>query len=598
MAKGYVCPHCQHAGEEGTSPQDQQAALAHDSDGLARARALEEVAPLGDPNRQQAEAALAVYPGRALYAVTTLINKAGQLDLPGRQAVAMQALLLSALDSADNMWAHPEGRPRPKQLTPSPEFREENIWRSLERAVEAWAGDQPEVGISWWPEGGSMQPGSVAIYAGSVRQLSEELPALDQGALLTVPPRPNQAYWTLSALWAAWIWGRETADPLRVALRRRRYDWTWHANALRQTGRVLNEKVPKRIPFQLFIPEAEPGYLGACLAGFDAAGMQLEQRAFRLDDRQAQLTWTAGATSRFGWDWPRLEGELPVWMSEFLQKRGEPCHYYHLHFDAATNTAGERGFASLWSAHKEAPVSPFQRRVEGALAAPDRFLRLDQRQDPETGLYWLSLPEPAETLADRVERAVLQAFRKRNEWTFDELDAQICRQFPGVSTPDRTWVIACAQSYAEAAEGRNYQLRQEDRIEDRTQDLAEIRMGIRQLGEQMGYEPSGQDPIVWLEEDREVFAFCVMATAILSEGADEAGHDSLIYVLPGGRAALIAEKAKRDPRLANRLEAGLIIIKFRHIRRLLSDTTLTADNFLERLTIDPPEQNDPQLPLL
>jgi hypothetical protein len=69
-------------------------------------------------------------------------------------------------------------------------------------------------------------------------------------------------------------------------------------------------------------------------------------------------------------------------------------------------------------------------------------------------------------------------------------------------------------------------------------------------------------------------------------------------VIPGGRAALFEEKARRDPRLAERLRTGLRILKFRHVRRLAGDTTLTQDNLVERLAVDPPEHEDPQLPLL
>lgn len=69
-------------------------------------------------------------------------------------------------------------------------------------------------------------------------------------------------------------------------------------------------------------------------------------------------------------------------------------------------------------------------------------------------------------------------------------------------------------------------------------------------------------------------------------------------VIPGGRAALVAEKARRDPLLQAWLEATPRVIKFRHVRRLAEDTTLDRDNLLERLVLDPPGREDPQLPLL
>jgi len=69
-------------------------------------------------------------------------------------------------------------------------------------------------------------------------------------------------------------------------------------------------------------------------------------------------------------------------------------------------------------------------------------------------------------------------------------------------------------------------------------------------------------------------------------------------VLPGGRAGLIAEKSRRDPRLRDWLESGVRVIKFRHVRRLATEQALTREQLVSRLAIDPPERQDPQLPLL
>jgi len=69
-------------------------------------------------------------------------------------------------------------------------------------------------------------------------------------------------------------------------------------------------------------------------------------------------------------------------------------------------------------------------------------------------------------------------------------------------------------------------------------------------------------------------------------------------VLPGGRGALVAEKARRDVRIRAWLEAGNCIVKFRHVRRLAGDDKLRPDTFAERLPLDPVEHQDPQLLLL
>jgi len=60
----------------------------------------------------------------------------------------------------------------------------------------------------------------------------------------------------------------------------------------------------------------------------------------------------------------------------------------------------------------------------------------------------------------------------------------------------------------------------------------------------------------------------------------------------------VAEKERRDPRLRAWLSEGGRIVKFRHIRRLAAEASVQADNFAERLGIDPTQREDPQLPLL
>lgn len=600
VGTAYRCPHCNHAGEEPADELDRENAREFEKRGLPHALALERVAPVDDPYRPQAEAALEIYPGRALYALVTLVNKLSQLKLEGREAVAVHALMLSAFDAADSMWAHPEGRVRPKQLSPSPRFREANLWRALERGVEAWAQEDRGVGIRWWPESGGPEPGSVSIFAGPARELAQSLPPTFTGCLLTVPPRPNQAYWTLSALWAAWLWGREVAQPVRAALQRRRYDWGWHASALRKSFRHLVAVLPGDTSLLLLVPEAEPGFLGACLAGFDAAELRLKGICLRGDDRQAQLRWHLSTGEGRAGSWSEVEGSLGTWLVDQLEALGQPSPYSSLHAAAATRAASQIGFGALWRAEAEPPVSGLQRRVEEKLADRRLFVRLDQRQDPETGVYWLTDPGGgAVPLADRTERVVLQAFRRRSSWDLLELDGHVCRQLPGLLTPDRTLVHACVASYAEEGEDGNWTIRSEDETAARLEDVAAIREDLATLGERLGFETAGQDPIYWMRDGEPAFGFCVLETAILGDAPElEEGQLDPTFVIPGGRAGLLTEKARRDPRLERRLEAGLQVVKFRHIRRLLSDTTLTPQNLPDRLALDPPEHQESQLPLL
>jgi hypothetical protein len=116
------------------------------------------------------------------------------------------------------------------------------------------------------------------------------LPLPIQAALAALP-RPNQAFWTLSALWAGWLWGRDAIGPFKSALHRRRYDWGWHTTALHTAFSAVAPLLPTGGPFFGLIGGAEPGFLSAALIGADLAGFQLEGLALRAEDGPAQFTW-------------------------------------------------------------------------------------------------------------------------------------------------------------------------------------------------------------------------------------------------------------------------------------------------------------------
>jgi hypothetical protein len=600
ILRGYVCEHCGHAGEDPTTEADWARAREHSRRGLQQALALEQVAPAGDPDRQHAEAALAVYPARAIYALISIVSKLDQLGLDPGMAAAAQALLLSASDAANALWGHPEGRARPLALIASPRFREINVWRALERAVDEWTMPGPEVSLGDWEPGKLPDPGTVAVYPGPARDLVGGLPTGAVRALFTVLPRPNQAYWTLSALWAAWLWGRAAAAQVKVALRRRRYDWAWHAGALRTALAGLSPLLVSETPALALMPEAEVGFVASALAGFDGAGFRLMGRALRADEDQGVFAWRYETGPRPA---PRsgMQDQMTVAAVEALRRRGEPASYLIMHAAAWCDLANDRQLAPLWDAEDANPVVALSVTTEAAFGDRRLFVRLGAGAEPETGLYWLTDPTGAALpLADRVEALVVGVLRSTEDLSEVEIDRRVCAALPGIETPDRRLVQACLRSYASFDEATGlWHLREEDRAEVRAADAAEIRDLLRDLGARLGFVVQGGEPITWSgASGSPAFIFSVREQAALGDRARAAQAGPVTYVLPGGRAALVAEMVRRDPTLREWLARAGRVVKFRHIRRLGAETTLRADNLAERLAIDPPEHRDPQLPLL
>ena len=598
--KVYTCENCAFTGEAAATEDDWNRAADYSRKGLQHAIALEQVAPSGDPDRRHVEAALGVYPGRAIYALVTLLNKVNQGSYEESVQHAIQALLLSAFDAGNSMWSYPEGRPRPRQLIASARFKENNLWRALEKAIDVWASGSAEIEIVDWQGGGAPAPGQVAIAAYPAREVSE---AFDKGqiaALVTVPPRPNQAYWSLSALWTAWLWGSEAASSIKVALRRRRYDWTWHAGALRTVLSGIVASLDKETPSVVYIPEAEPGFLEAAFTGFDAAGFELKGRAFRAGEEQAFLHWTFPGREPPTWDEDRGRALLGQAVRETVASFGEPVPFAIAHAGAWSRLARERMIASAIASEHRQPLQLFGDWLEAELSNRSRWLHLTRGVEIESGSYWFAQPSGTDDpVFDRVERMVLGLLRTVDAISEVELDVRVCETLPGLATPDRRLIMACLQSYGQRKGDGLWRLRPEDYADARMADCVEVFHLLRQLGESLGYSVPTDEPLQWVSPGGAV-AYTFQVSEMASWGWEHMTFDEriLTMVIPGGRAALVAEKARRDPRVREWMQTTGRVIKFRHVRRLLTESGLTISNLAERIAIDPPEHQDPQMPLL
>ena len=228
------------------------------TDGLHRSRAFERVVALNDEDRIYAEEAIEHYLPRPLYFLTTVINRLDSLNLTPERKRALNAMILLACDAGNTLWGYPSERLRPKQLNIPNQFREHNLWMMLERGLSLWTETGSGVVVEAWPKK-IPESGGICIYEGRLKDLAHEVKKeIPITAVVGSVPRPNQAFWTLSALWAGWLWGREAVEPYKLALRRRRYDWAWNATALNAAFSHLFELLPLGTPFFGLLPEAEP----------------------------------------------------------------------------------------------------------------------------------------------------------------------------------------------------------------------------------------------------------------------------------------------------------------------------------------------------
>jgi hypothetical protein len=516
------------------------------------------------------------------------------LKLPPERRRALTALILLACDAGNSLWAHPAERPRPKQLSTPNQFREDNLWIMLERGVGLFAGSGSPVPCEAWRDKERRkipESGGICIYEGRLRDLAHQVRReIPITAVIGSVPRPNQAFWTLSALWAGWLWGRDAVEPYKAALRRRRYDWAWNATALFAMFSHLNELLTDGVPVFGILPEPEAPFVTSAMTAAYAAGFALESAALRTEHDAMQILWKSGRTPQ---PKPMAIEAVRGAVREILSARGEPVRYLHLHTAGLIALAESSALKQSEDEFDDA-LRKTQGAIEQALKGGDGFVHYSSGEGVETGMWGL-IPSAAagESLADRVEVAVVTYLQKNRSAIFLEVEEHLYRQFPGLLTPSKGLIYAVLNSYAEK-DGGTWTLREEDLASARREEMNKVFALLKQIGARLGYHSSkAENGLIWLDDGKPAREFYVLASALVNRALEQS-HERTVIVIPGGRAALVAYKADRDPWLKERLK-NRRVVKYRLLRSLLELPILTRETFEEQIAGDPVEKSTGQM---
>jgi len=625
-ARVYTCPHCEDSGERVATQQDiDRAKKIAATDGLHRSRAFERVVKLDDEDRVYAEEAITYYLPRPLYVLTTIINRLDSLNLTPERRRALNALILVACDAGNTLWDHPTQRPRPKQLNVPGQFREHNLWSQLERGLSLWAETASGVVCEAWP---NKLPGSggICIYEGRLKDLAHEVKKeIPIAAVVGSVPRPNQAFWTLSALWAGWLWGREAVEPYKLALRRRRYDWAWNATALNAAFAHLFDLLPLGTPFFGLLPEPEPSFLTSALTAASAAGFDLQSLALRTEHDPIQLLWARGEHLKREANEANMD-DVREAIHSHLVERGEPASYLHAHAAGLITLAESHALKQQDQEFDEA-MRATQSLIQRALAEDARFVHYSTGESVDTGLWGLQenvtlseakglyhsekdssvakLPQNDinDSLSDRVEVAIVTFLQKNPNSIYLEIEDDLYPRFPGLLTPPKAMIYSVLLSYAER-DGAAWKLRPEDAASARRNELNTITAMIEIVGTRLGYVTGKRDKNYLWEENNSKgrvtpplrYAFYFLASALIGRAIAETPYppEQTLIVIPGGRAALAAYKAQRDPALAARMK-NYRLVKYRLLRALVEVPVLTRETFEEQIASDPLEKSKSQM---
>jgi hypothetical protein len=137
-------------------------------------------------------------------------------------------------------------------------------------------------------------------------------------------------------------------------------------------------------------------------------------------------------------------------------------------------------------------------------------------------------------------------------------------------------------------------------------DMQEMEMLLEKLGRRLGYAIKKKPPrgdvrvFTWNTDEGPAYTFFISASGILSilVLSDPDPPPNPWIVLPGSRSHLVVYKLSQNVPLAQRIEEDWGFIKYRHLRRMVDDESVTRENLEERLALDPLQYDAPQLPLI
>jgi DNA-directed RNA polymerase subunit RPC12/RpoP len=589
----YTCPHCKDSGEHPITDEDtQRLQLIQRSEPMHRSRALSRVLGGSVDDRESVQAAIGIYPVRALYVLFTLLNRVEGMRIPPHRRDLLDAILLSLMYEGCAIWSWPEERARPRQLSIPPQYIEKNLWLEIDHAIGTWTPELPAVEFSLWPE--LPKANGVCIYPGRMRDLAQSAEKIKVDHMLCVFPRPNQAFWTLCSLWASWIWGQEKAGRFSPVIERKRFDWYWHTTALHAALLPAVSLAGDHTPVSGILPEPAAGLVNAVIQSTAISGMEVTGSAVMNDIEPVQLAWRTGKRNQ-EYKPVNLQKVAREAIRELLNEIAEPTEYIELHTAALCALADANAFPPSIQQLTLEKTSEVQAALNHLLADAAFLRRLDATaQDPESGRWWLAQPDPSRnSLADRLEQELLNWLQNEKKIDQDSLNERVFQRFSGYLTPPENLIQACLGSYATWDEPtRSWQLKDNETSQAREQDLQIVRSLVNELGKRLRVRQDGDHPLAWYLEtthEEPIYKLFISTTAILDWKAIAMAAEgcATIVLIPGSRAGLMKLKLERDPYLRELFSGNIHFLKFRTLRGIATRTDLTLEIWQVLIDSDP-----------
>ena len=430
-----MCPHCNDSGQKPVTEEDLERLVAlQRSYPMHRSRALEWASTGTDDSIKIVNDVLNLYPPRAIYFIFTLLNKLDAMKADANQEAIFDALSISILDAGHSLNPWPESEELPRSLAQPADYIERNLWTVMENAAGDWTQAARPVNYTTWPE--IPDQAGLTLHRGRMRELAVERHAVSPTAIFSTIPRPYAAFWTFSAVWSAWLWGKENAASFLGILERRRFDWAWHSAALQSAFSSASKLMTKESPIIALLPEPSSGLSNAVFNAASASAWKLTGIACADDSLPIQCRWTSE-------NHPTASGKANTQriirdaIRQLLIDTGEPQSYTFLHAGIMAALAGRNCLPKdLVQLRGDVPVQIG--KDVAAIFADAKFLRhlKSASSDPETGYWWLEkLAELPDSISDQIELTLVDYLQQKPRVDFLEVVDYLCSRFTGFQSP-------------------------------------------------------------------------------------------------------------------------------------------------------------------
>ncbi len=494
--------------------------------------------------------------------------------------------MLATFDSCTTLHTPDESR-YPSGLKPPARFIEKNVWLELEQQVSLFPSvSQSLPRVATIAELFSSPTPAVCLLVAPARELIKQLPVAALPLMVTHPPLPRPGFWSLSAVWAAWLWGKQNSqvDHLLPLLSRKRASWDWQWRAIGSALTVLQPALRPDARTVMSFP-ADEAIIESVLLAAASAHEVVDHLTCDPHDG-VRVTWRLGVI-------PSSAGTKnlgqPI-VQHLLLERAEPTQAILLKAGLLAALGQTSALADI--AHQpdgeSPPLAVLRAAVKSALEDRSIF-------EIEPQVWWLTDQALAQSpLADRVEYVIVELLRAQADWHTVDLLRAVYRHFPDHLTPDRAVLATTIHSYAEESSFDQVHLRAEDHAAVRAAEMQEVRQLLVEIGPRLGFEAIVTEQAVeWLKSKHSEYVFVIQATAAI-EALLRA--ETGVLVIPGGRATLLQYKLARAARLR---DTHWKVLKFSSLRQAAQQSDLTLQTFQLAFGLEPPiEQPATQIQLL